>query len=529
MLKITNRIWVLILLCIPFITSCNRIDSDTHKMLKELNKVVAQKTHYADSVQSHVDSLMACMGEVTSKADAEREYQLAKQLYEASRLFSFEYAQKAASRMVLLAQYLEDADAIAESKTLQAYNYARTGFFHEAQDSLNNIILDSVSDAIRGKFYIIRGKVYHDLATYTHDDKYTPYYNQIGNEYLRKSLDYIKDSVIINYIQGEILTKDDMPGKAKGYYLRALQLCNEENAEMKGRLLSNLGNTCRNIDEIKEATQYYIDACKICISNAHRDVNLIRATAEMLYNDYDDVDASSLLINLAIENVQSFGTRSRINSMGALMPIYMGQKLQKETTAKYISMTLLCVIALLMVVLLILLRRFHARNRQLNNINDQLEDANKIKETYLGMIINSQSEFSFDLNHLAMVAEQKLKMQQYDALLKLISQLERKYNGTKILSTFDNVFLSIYPSFIKEVNDLLLPEHRMTPKKEGELPPMMRIFAMIRLGITNNNSIATALNYSYNTVHNYRVRVRNMSYNPEDFEEKVAKIGSSIK
>lgn len=98
----------------------------------------------------------------------------------------------------------------------------------------------------------------------------------------------------------------------------------------------------------------------------------------------------------------------------------------------------------------------------------------------------------------------------------------RAYMHEKRLQAF------IFPSTDPHCGEYV-PEHWMTPKKEGELPPMMRIFAMIRIGITNNNSIATALNYSYNTVHNYRVRVRNMSYNPEDFEDKVAKIGSSIK
>lgn len=529
MLAITNRIWALLLLCIPFITSCNRIDGDTQNMMKELNKVVAQRAHYADSVQSKIDSLIACMGEITSESDARREYELAKQLYEVAHLYSFEYAQKATSRMVTLSQHLSDADVKAESRTLQAYNYARAGFFHEAQDSLNNITLDSVSADMRAIFYITRGRVYHDLADYTHDGKYTPYYNQIGNKYLKKSLNYLTDPVAVNYVKGKILLKNGMPKKAKVHYLKALQLCNDNNAEMRGVLTSTLAYICRKTGETKNATRYYIESCKICVSHSFRDVNSFRGLAEMLYYAYNDIDGSSVYINLAIENAQAYGTRSRINKMGALMPLFMGQKLQRETTAKYIFMVLVCFIALLMVVLLILLKRYDTRNRQLDNINNQLEDANKVKETYLGLFINSQSELSFDINHFAMVAEQKLKMQQYDALQKLISQLERKYNGTKVLSTFDNIFLSIYPSFIDELNALLKPEHRMIPKKEGEMPPMVRIFAMIRLGITDNNRIANALNYSYNTVHNYRVRLRNLSYNPQTFEEKVVKIGNSTK
>ena len=529
MLRMTYKICLLSIPCIMFLTSCGRTDSHTRNMLAELGKTVARRAYYADSIQAEIDSLMSCMNDDISPANAKEEYRLSKQLFEVSHLYSFEYAQKSASRMVTLAQYLGNADAIVESRTLQAYNYARAGFYHEAQDSLDNIALDDVSPATLAMYYITRGRVCHDMADYTHDDKYTPYYNRMGNRFLQKSLDYLTDPMVINYVKGKILLKKGILVKAKAHYLKALQLCNGDNAEAKGVLTSSLAYICKKTDDPKAATHYYIDACGICIRNAFRDVNSLRGLAEMLYHVYDDIDGSSVFINLAIENAQAYGTRSRINNMGAMMPLFIGQKLQNETTAKHVLMALVCFIALLMVVLLILLKRYHARNRQLDFINGQLEDTNKMKETYLGMFINSQSEFSFELNNFAMVAQQKLKMQQYDALGKLISQLEKKYSGAKVLSTFDNVFLTIYPTFIEELNALLLPEHKMVPKSEGELPPMMRIFALIRLGITDNNRIAAALNYSYNTVHNYRVRVRNMSHNPQTFEEKVAKIGNKAK
>lgn len=529
MQRMANRIWILTLLCIMLFDSCSRIDNRTRNMLTKLNKTVANRAYYADSIQAEIDSLMACMEDKKTAADAKEEYLLSEQLFKVSHLYSFEYAQKSSSRMVILSQYLGDADAIVEAKTLQAYNYARAGFFHEAQDSLNIITLYGVSDATKAMFYITRGRVYHDMADYTHDDKYTPYYNQMGNEFLQKSLEYLTDSMTINYVKGKILLKKGILMRAKAHYLKALQLCNNDNAEMKGVLTSTLAYICKKTNDPEKATHYYIDACEISIRHAFRDVNSLRGLAEMLFHEYSDIDGSSNFINLAVENAQAFGTRSRINNMGAMMPLFIGQKLQKETKAKYILLTLVCFIALLLGILLILLKRYHARNKQLDNINIQLENTNKMKETYLGMFINSQSEFSFELNNFAMVAEQKLKMQQYEALGKLISQLEKKYSGSKVLSSFDNVFLTIYPSFMEEFNALLLPEHKMSPKTKGEMPPMMRIFALIRLGITDNNRIAGALNYSLNTVHNYRVRVRNMSYDPSAFEDNILNIGSTTK
>ena len=58
------------------------------------------------------------------------------------------------------------------------------------------------------------------------------------------------------------------------------------------------------------------------------------------------------------------------------------------------------------------------------------------------------------------------------------------------------------------------------------MTPELRIFALIRLGITDSSKIATFLHYSTNTIYNYRTRVRNKAIVPrETFEEKVMKIG----
>ena len=535
----TFRVFFLLSLCILLLTACSKMDRETSRRMAELNRQVADKDSYAQRTQSKIDSLTACLETVDDKVDPARAYRLSRELFDVSHLYSFEYADHSAARMVELSQRMEDANIIAEARILQAFNYARAGFFHEAQDLLDAIPLDSISDAVRADFLVTRGRVYHDLADYTHDAKYTPYYNKIGNGYLQRSLTYISDPLKASYVRGKILLKSGKPSEAKAYYQKALQLCSRDNAEMMGILASTLAYICRQSGEPEAATRYYIDACQIDVSNAFRDVNAFRGLAEMLYTTYDDIDNSAAFINLAVENAQAYGTRSRINNMGAMMPLFVGQKLEKETTAKYWLLGLACFIAVLAIVLAIVLRRYHARNllldqanreldrtnRELDRTNHKLEDANKLKETYLGIFLDTQSELSLELNNFAMVANQKIKMQQYEALKKLIDQLEKKHNKAEVLSTFDRVFLTIYPTFIDEFNALLLPEHRMEPKAEGEMPTMMRIFALIRLGITDNNRIAGALNYSYNTIHNYRVRVRNMSPDARTFEEKVVRIG----
>jgi len=53
----------------------------------------------------------------------------------------------------------------------------------------------------------------------------------------------------------------------------------------------------------------------------------------------------------------------------------------------------------------------------------------------------------------------------------------------------------------------------------------LRIFALIRLGVTDTARIAHFLGYSLATVYNYRSRIRNkVKFNKETFEQDVMKL-----
>lgn len=53
----------------------------------------------------------------------------------------------------------------------------------------------------------------------------------------------------------------------------------------------------------------------------------------------------------------------------------------------------------------------------------------------------------------------------------------------------------------------------------------MRIFALIRLGITDSERIALFLNYSVNTINTYKTRVKNKSLvNNDEFEQHIMAI-----
>lgn len=91
---------------------------------------------------------------------------------------------------------------------------------------------------------------------------------------------------------------------------------------------------------------------------------------------------------------------------------------------------------------------------------------------------------------------------------------------------FDATFLKLFPTFVDDFNNLLIPDGRIVLKKAGQLNTELRIFALIRLGITDSEKIAQFLRYSVITIYNYRVKTRNKAAgNRKELEERVMEIG----
>ena len=87
---------------------------------------------------------------------------------------------------------------------------------------------------------------------------------------------------------------------------------------------------------------------------------------------------------------------------------------------------------------------------------------------------------------------------------------------------FDKSFLELFPHFIASFNKLLIEEGRIYPKSGELLTTELRIFALIRLGVTASNKIAHFLGYSLATIYNYRSQLRNKAIgDKEHFEHAV--------
>lgn len=166
-------------------------------------------------------------------------------------------------------------------------------------------------------------------------------------------------------------------------------------------------------------------------------------------------------------------------------------------------------------------------NADLQSVNNQLQESNQVKEEYIGYVFNMCSLYIDKQEELRKLLTRKIKAGQIDDLYQTVSSTSFVANElNEFFYTFDSIFLKLYPRFIEGFNALLQESERIYPK-EGELmTPELRIFALIRLGISDSGKIANFLHYSAQTVYNYRLKVKNKSLlAKEEFMEAVQRIG----
>ena len=104
-------------------------------------------------------------------------------------------------------------------------------------------------------------------------------------------------------------------------------------------------------------------------------------------------------------------------------------------------------------------------------------------------------------------------------LLKSPTFIEKEVDA--FFATFDATFLSLFPNFVHDFNQLLLPESQVVNKKDKRLNTELRICALIRLGISDNERLAAFLRCSKATIYSYRSRTRLKSLQPDLFEEQL--------
>ena len=159
----------------------------------------------------------------------------------------------------------------------------------------------------------------------------------------------------------------------------------------------------------------------------------------------------------------------------------------------------------------------------------QLQEANKIKDEYIGQSFFANAEYINKVEKLYRSIDQKIAAKQFASLRQSLKESELIAERKSMFADFDKTFLNLFPTFIHQYNALFANEEDKWAENTKTLTPEMRIFALIRLGITDSERIARFLHYSIHTINTYKTRVKNKSIVDNDqFEARIMEIWAGL-
>lgn len=165
-------------------------------------------------------------------------------------------------------------------------------------------------------------------------------------------------------------------------------------------------------------------------------------------------------------------------------------------------------------------------NTRLVRLNSKIQESDKVKQEYIALFLGMVSD------NISATRKYKSRVLKYirqgntKAVTDEIEQQDPIENDIlEFYKMFDQAFVNIYPDFVEKFNRLLVDGAAIVPKGDDILTPELRIFALIKLGITDSSRIASLLHYSANTIYNYRAKTKNKARVSRDsFEEAVRNI-----
>jgi hypothetical protein len=492
------------------------------------------------SIQHWRDTLAA-----TKPDDLPGLFDACLRLCEEYKVFNYDSAFGYARRLQATAIRLADPGKITYARLKLGFCLLSSGLFKETLDSLSEIHITSAPDSLQAEYYSLMGRYYYDLGDFDNDGYNTPAYILKGNKYIDSALRlYPQASFNYAYNKGLKEIKSGAPAQALADF-RLLLSRPDLTLHQLAVTTSTLSDIYINNGQTDTAIDLLIRAAIADIKSSTKETAAIFNLAQLLYKKGDVRNASSY-IEVAIRNAVFYGARQRKVQVSAILPLIEGEKVSRveEQKSIFVTYSVIATILLLAVIVLVItvlrqVRRLkiaqhiitqahikeQAINQRLSETNNKLSEANKIKEEYIGYFFNADSESFAKIEKFKKSLEQKIAYRKWDDVITLVNSTNLKKEKEELLHNFDMVFLRLFPDFIQRFNDLFREEDKIQLKDNELLNTDLRIFALIRMGIHENEKIARILEYSVNTINTYKTRIRNKSTVPnEEFEQKIMDI-----
>lgn len=524
-------------------------NKSTDALLREIDGIIKNHQTYGAEKEARIADLKKLLAEATSD---EQRYGFCGRLFDEYRAYNLDSSFVYAQRKEELAHRMDKLDYLDDAAMNMAEVMGTTGMYKEALELLGQIDKKTLPDYLYGYYYHLYRTIYGLMGDYAVTEKAKKEYYRMTDLY-RDSLLQVNASDSLGHV---LVMADKCIVHAQ--YDEAIRMLMEYynkpslDDHSEAMLTYTLSEGYR-LKGDKQGQKHYLALSAIAdLKSAVKEYVSLRKLASLVY-DEGDIDRAYNYLKCSLEDVTLCNARLRTLEISQVFPIIdQAYQLKTKRQQQEMKVSLIC-ISLLSVFLLVAIffvykqmkkvaaarrevvdtntllqelnEELHDSNSQLKEMNHTLSEANYIKEEYIGRYMDQCSTYLDKMDLYRRSLNKIAAAGRVEELYKAIKSSQFLDEELKeFYANFDMTFLQLFPNFVEEFNALLTEP--MQPKPGELLNTELRIFALIRLGITDSTKIAQFLRYSVTTIYNYRTRVRNKALGERDeFETKVMQIG----
>ncbi|MCI7283714.1 MAG: DUF6377 domain-containing protein [Prevotella sp.] len=539
-------LFILISICF----SAFRAQADNKSLYQQLDSVIAHRAEYYALKDKELQDMKLGATYIT---DAEEKLRLYEKLVHGYTPFIYDSAMVYVQKGTHLARQTNNQVYYNTFQMLKARLYVLRGFYLEAKECLEQLNIPP-SDTNQNYLYnCAQCALYFNLNAYCENSEFSEHYKKLFNEYINKALCYYpKRDAQYYYLKGVQLYYSNGSLHDISTYLKKTMSLSKPNSDMYGMSAYILSKAYRNNKQFELQERYLLLSAMSNVMTSTKESMSLQDLGLLLYKN-KDVDKAQEYISLSLKDANGVNNRLRrvelYNNFNFILSAY-ADKL--ELHAVWHKSALACITVLLGVVVFIMVyvkrknqqlkqneQKLKALTEQLYSINSQQKKDNKAlantntelentiakRENMANAYINLCYQYIERLDNLRKLVIRKIKANQQQELLSMLSSSKHTEEANQnFFLQFDKIFLSLYPSFITELNTLLVPEAQIQLKDENEFTPPVRVAALIRLGITESAKIAGILSYSPQTIYNYRSALKKNAIDKNRFEENLQKL-----
>lgn len=551
MKKILSLIYIL---CFSALTSSFAQNKNIKDLYEQLDQAIEQSQYYINQKESRITKIKKQSRKGHTPPQLLTAYY---KLYEEYKTYKSDSSIYYIHQAIDLAKRNNMKSDITKLRSLLALQYSTSGAFTEALHVLQSIDKKTLNNSNKKDYYIAFYHVYGELG-FTNINIDT----ELSQEFYSKQ-DCYRDTLfsILSPNSEDYLMRKEVLLTSQNKLKEALKIndirlskCKKGSHEY-GIVAYYRYLIYRSLKD-EDMVKYWLLQSAICdVKCAINDQASLWILAEILSKE-KDVERSYKYINFSWNATKRFCTRIRSWQISPVLgTIDHNYQAELKKANHRLIFAIICV-SLLVIALALLtfyvnkqksylskarneLKKTNTQMEELNNklsstngmlkaSNDKLNESNGVKEEYIGQFLGACSHYIDKLDKMRLNVNKMVKNKQYNELYSMTKSSEVKEQELEELyANFDKVFLNLFPNFVEDLNGLLKEECQIHLSSPNKLSAIVRVFALIRLGIDDSTKIAEFLHYAVNTIYNYRAKLRNGALNDRnEFEKKVRELGT---